>query len=962
MGGGFGELPRPRYKGGRRSHGRDPLTVCYQNVRGLNSKTVDCLSAVSAQDSTLIAFTETWLTESVCDAEMFDGRYLVFRRDRGARGGGVLLAVKSDNIRSAKRLLHFETVGEHLWVRIDLREGSLYVCVLYFPPTLYRVVAGAFFSRLQSLSDELRNKNILIMGDFNLVSAPYLRSEVEFTCNLLNLININCVNNGFNAQLDLLLTNVNCGVVINDFAFVAEDRYHPTLSFDLYLKAFESERVDDDECENWMNGWFYKNVDFNRLNEVLSHMDWTQLYESEDVDSALEVFYNVLYSAFDECFPRRRPFVNISRYPKWFSGETIFLLRKKSLIHKIWKRSRNNNVYEEYRAIRARAKHSIDNSYKSYISECEASILHDPSKFWNFVNSKRSSRSSLSTMQHGDFVFESAESIANGFSQYFQSVFDGARPSDHILSSDTQHAWPPTLMIGELTDADIRFGFTKLKSRPSSGPDFVPDFILKGCKSSLGGVLLHLFNFILQSCKYPVLWKCTKVSPIFKKGDRSSISNYRPVALLSAPAKLLEIIIHKRVYNHCKSFLVDQQHGFLPGRSTVTNLLCFSSFVTKSLDAGEQVDVIYMDFEKAFDKVNHEVLIHKLKSFGFSNSLTTLFADYLRNRRQVVKYGPAYSDEFFCPSGVPQGSNLGPLLFLLFINDIGTAIGHSNFLLYADDLKIYRKVSAVDDCASLQADLDSLWRWASENRLPFSVTKCQVVTFTRSFSPIIASYNIGGNALHRCSSVKDLGVTFQDNWKFTIHIEEVCNKALSRLGFVMRSAGGFNNTLVLRTLYEALVRSVLESGSIIWIPSDEKSILMLERVERKFLRYLYLKVYGYYPFLYPSDFILGALGYYSLSSRRKVYIVKHFWKLLVGVIDNPSVLKQLPFLAPEVGRSSRYRPLLLPLKVRSRVLFDSPLAIAVRLLNIVHRHIDLFCVDYEELVRFLWDGVSDWHI
>ena len=224
---------------------------------------------------------------------------------------------------------------------------------------------------------------------------------------------------------------------------------------------------------------------------------------------------------------------------------------------------------------------------------------------------------------------------------------------------------------------------------------------------------------------------------------------------------------------------------------------------------------------------------------------------------------------------------------------------------------------------------------------------------------MIASYNLGGNALTRCASTKDLGVTFQDNWKFSSHVEEVCSKASSRLAFIMRSAGSFNNTLVLRTLYDALVRSVLESGSIIWIPRVAKFILMLEKVERKFLRYLYMREYGYYPFLYPSDFVLGALGYNSLSSRRKVYVVKHFWKLLVGVFDNPSVLEQLPFWAPEVGRSSRNRLLLLPLKARSRVLFDSPFAIAVRLLNIVHSSIDLFSVPYEELVRFMWDNARN---
>lgn len=342
----------------------------------------------------------------------------------------------------------------------------------------------------------------------------------------------------------------------------------------------------------------------------------------------------------------------------------------------------------------------------------------------------------------------------------------------------------------------------------------------------------------------------------------------------------------------------------------------------------------------------------------FSEDLINLFSNYLTNRYQFVKYNNSFSERYKTPTGVPQGSNLGPLLFLLFINDIETAIEHSDFLLYADDLKIYKKMHSISDSLDLQEDLNSIWKWACYNQLPFSVKKCHTISFSRSLTPAKYSYHLGGYFLERFSSTKDLGVTFEERWKFSQHIAETHSKSLKMLGFILRNARYFRNTLVLRTLYDTLVRSILETSSIIWIPGvmNQCNELKLEKVQRKFLRYLYLKEYGYYPFLFPSAFILGALGYVSLSTRRSVYVIKHFWKLLKGIVDNPSVLEQLQMWAPEGGYSSRSRPLFLPVKSRTGALANSSLAKAIYLLNSVHSNIDIFSCTYGVLVQFVWDN------
>ena len=219
--------------------------------------------------------------------------------------------------------------------------------------------------------------------------------------------------------------------------------------------------------------------------------------------------------------------------------------------------------------------------------------------------------------------------------------------------------------------------------------------------------------------------------------------------------------------------------------------------------------------------------------FGFSNNLTCFFRNCLRDRRQFVSYNSQRSKEYLTCSGVPQGSNLGPLLFLLFINDINTAIVHSDYLLYADDLKIFKSIRSTSDSLSLQKDLDSLWKWSLENRLPFSIGKCHFLSFSRKLDPLRFSYNLGGNILNKEKKTLDLGILFSEKLDFNDHIINLSVRSSKMLGFVMRTANQFTNSLAIRSLYDTLVRSILEYGSIIWNPNTAKYSLLLEKIQKK---------------------------------------------------------------------------------------------------------------------------------
>lgn len=223
------------------------------------------------------------------------------------------------------------------------------------------------------------------------------------------------------------------------------------------------------------------------------------------------------------------------------------------------------------------------------------------------------------------------------------------------------------------------------------------------------GPITRIFNSCLSSGVFIDAWKVCSITPIYKSGDRNDIRNYRPIVKQSTLAKLFDSIIHSKLYLHVCSIISNCQHGFMPGRSTCSNLLLVTNDIVKAFNCQSQLDVIYTDFSKAFDKVDHVVLLHKLKLYGITGELLKFFASFLSGRKLFVKMGSVSSNTSVNAwSGIPQGTHCGPLLFLLFINDLPSHFKFTKCLMFADDVKLLLQVDSLSDCRKLQADLSIL--------------------------------------------------------------------------------------------------------------------------------------------------------------------------------------------------------------------------------------------------------------
>ncbi|XP_069365629.1 uncharacterized protein [Maniola hyperantus] len=261
----------------------------------------------------------------------------------------------------------------------------------------------------------------------------------------------------------------------------------------------------------------------------------------------------------------------------------------------------------------------------------------------------------------------------------------------------------------------------------------------------------------------------------------------------------------------------------------------------------------------------------------------------------------------------------------------------------------------ISDHDRLQRDIDAVSKWSQENKLHFNVSKCSVMTFSRARAPRHHQYQLEGQTLRRVTEVRDLGIQFSADLNFRKHVADTCKRAYRNLGFVLRQANAFTNIKALRALYEALVKSHLECNASIWSPGEAKYKVMLERIQNKFLRFMYLKLYGVYPgypLLYPTLFVMGMVGYSTLELRREVSLAAYIFKVLRGKVHNPAVLKELRFCVPNDSGSRRRRPpLLAQPRARTCLLQRAPLTRATCTLNSVAEHIDLFSCSLGEFIR-----------
>ncbi|HMK58440.1 MAG TPA: reverse transcriptase family protein [Nitrososphaeraceae archaeon] len=471
--------------------------------------------------------------------------------------------------------------------------------------------------------------------------------------------------------------------------------------------------------------------------------------------------------------------------------------------------------------------------------------------------------------------------------------------------------------------------------------------------------LIILFNAIIESGHLPSEWKIATVTPIFKKGASSKVSNYRPISLTSTCCKIFELVVKKQLLSflHVNKIITPAQHGFLQGHSTCTNLLESVNDWSTGLDKSLGTLILYVDFAKAFDCVSVPKLIFKLQLIGITGNLLNVLSSFLSERSQRVRVGTALSEIKSVLSGVPQGSVLGPILFLLFINDLESSLPPCSVSkFFNNDAKSYIRVLNDSSVVEFNVLISCMEKWSHRWQLPLAVDKCSWMFLSNRNNSIINNdlhFSMSGVALSETCEIRDLGVIFDSKLNFSSHIDAVLAKAKQRLYLLTKSFSSCNeHALVLA--FKIYIIPLLEYCSPVWSPSSVTDILRIEAIQRSFTK----KLKFCNTLTYSERLLKCSLC--SLESRRLIADLVLFYKIINNLIEINLGDAIKPLISVTRGHSKRFK--IPPARINTKLHFFTNRTIKVwnclSEITVTADSVSCFkrSLYFENLSRFLVNG------
>ena len=524
--------------------------------------------------------------------------------------------------------------------------------------------------------------------------------------------------------------------------------------------------------------YLFSKANWKSLNEAateISKQIQSMRSENKDINELWSYFKDNLKEKIDIFVPSRmrggRP-----RTP-WINREIKRMLKKKQ---RLFIQARKTQQWENYKHYQRECKKAIRHAEWKYVNDIiEEGLKSNNNKpFWQYIKSRRQDNVGIAPLKDNSVLHSDSKSKARILIKQFQSVFT---PEDGSPLPPMEKKSYNSIDNIIITTEGVTKLLKNINPAKACGPDAIPNIVLKNCAENLAPALTTIFQLSLNTGLLPEDWTKANVSCVFKKGDKHQASNYRPVSLTTVCCKILEHIVCRHLMYHLEqnNILTNLNHGFRAGFSCETQLLTTIHDLLQSYDQGKQVDVAILDFSKAFDTVPHRKLLYKLHNYGVTGPTHTWLTNFLSKRTMKVVIEGESSEEVTVESGVPQGTVLGPILFLCHINDLPLAV-KSQVRLFADDCLLYRTIASQDDHLTLQNDLNELEVWAKYWGIHFNAKKCYILSIWNKNNFLF--YSLDNCVLKQVNNNPYLGLKISQDLKWHVHICNITNRASSTLG------------------------------------------------------------------------------------------------------------------------------------------------------------------------------------
>ena len=642
--------------------------------------------------------------------------------------------------------------------------------------------------------------------------------------------------------------------------------------------------------------------DWMRLNLLLDKVDWSNVMKNLSPEDSLSEFLNILERNVSQVFKKHKDFEEekvIHPEGRFRSGNKIprnirNMMRNKAKISKSILRTKSVKKFlalkDKLEMIEANLQKSYQDRRSKQENKAIGNMKKDPRSFFSYAKrfSKTNSEVGPFFNKDGDPILES-EAIVDMLRNQYESVFSS--PKKEYQIDDPANFFSENNADTQLDNIifdwkDIVEVIDNLSANAAAGPDGVPAILLKKCKHSIKDGLEEMFKIFLRDGNLPKLLKQAMVIPVHKGGSRGLPANFRPVSLTSHIMKTFERIIRKILVCHLEinNKLNPNQHGFRSRRSCLSQLLEHQDRILSILEEGHNIDSIYLDFSKAFDKVDPGILCHKLRELGISGKLGILLHNFLSDREQVILANGVKSNTSKVRSGVPQGTVLGPVLFLVLINDIDESLNSSSSFvsIFADDTRISKEVQSESDVETLQKDLEQLYDWQKKNNMEFNSKKFEVLRYGKDedlkqstcyFTPNL------DDIIDEKESLRDLGIMMSNDASFSIHVESVCSKVKQKSAWILRT---FNcrKSWFLKFMWKTLVQGHVDYCSQLYFPYKQSDMEKIENLQKIYTRK--------FPEMKNEDYWqrLKSLKMFSQERRMERYRCIYLWKIMEGLVPN----------------------------------------------------------------------------
>lgn len=728
---------------------------------------------------------------------------------------------------------------------------------------------------LQNISKKHQNSNekLVILGDFNYPDVCWLKENCDKSNEHPASLFLNTVHESYLTQfinkpthhralqnptlIDLILSN--------DTDFVYNIVHFPPFGKSHHSVLYFSIDIDtDSNTSPPVMKYCINKGDFQGMKTYFDAIDWiSELDEDLNIDQWWDIIVNHLNEAKEKFVPKKNQSVKNNTVRTFYVPPTLLnKIRLKRTAFRTYKKFPTLSNYNTYVKYRNQVRNETRKAKINKEVKVALNAKTNPKQFFQYINKKLKPKESISNLSKEDGSMTDGDKEKCGvLNDFFASVFTKENKedvpnfnSDYEFSISESHA----------NVIDMEYALKHLNETKSPGPDGIHPGMLKHLSAELSLPFTLLFEKTMEEGKIPSKWKDAEVRPIFKKGLKTVPGNYRPVSLTSVVCKVFEGFVKRSLHNHLtfNNLLSKQQYGFCNGRSCVTQLLTTINDWLGDMDNKVPVDAAYLDFRKAFDTVPHKRLMSKLRGYGVRGNLLSWIEDFLSNRTQFVSINGESSERRDVTSGVPQGSVLGPTLFIYYINDLPQTV---NCLLkiFADDTKAYLPITSITDGHKLQESIDKLVDWTEVWQLKFNSDKCKILHLGSNNPKFKYTITDNGNTktLEETISEKDLGVFIDPLLTFEDHINYITKKARSLSGLIVRAIT-YKSPTVMVPLFKAIIRPVLEYGNAVWQPSKRKFINQIETIQRHFTKC----IIGMKDLDYPER--LKALNLPSLEFRR----------------------------------------------------------------------------------------------